>query len=144
MKFRDFLLNESEHTVQPGTKAELITIIEKTIKEKGNKCDLNFIDTSKITDMSGLFKNSKFNGNITEWDTSNVTDMSEMFMGTYYFNQPIGKWNTSKVKNMSGMFCGAVKFNKPIGNWDTSKVTDMTWMFDHSGLKGNEPNWYAD
>lgn len=65
MKFRDFLLNESEHTVQPKTKKELQKIIENEIKERGTTCNLNFIDTSKITDMSELFKNSKFNGDIT-------------------------------------------------------------------------------
>ena len=81
-------------------KKELQKIIKDTIREQGPRCDLNFIDTSLITDMSRLFKNFKFNGNITGWDTSNVTDMSEMFMGAKSFNQTIGKWDTSRVKNM--------------------------------------------
>lgn len=34
--------------------------------------DLNFIDTSLIKDMSRLFKNSEFNGDISKWDVSNV------------------------------------------------------------------------
>ena len=37
---------------QPKTKDELKKIIEDTIKEQGNNCDLNFIDTSLIKDMS--------------------------------------------------------------------------------------------
>ena len=52
-------MTESEYTVQPKTKKELKEIIEKTIKEKGLECDLNFIDTSLIDDMSELFKDSK-------------------------------------------------------------------------------------
>ena len=58
MNFKYFLndLDEaSKTTVQPKTKDELKKIIEDTIKEQGNNCDLNFIDTSLIKDMSGLF-----------------------------------------------------------------------------------------
>ena len=62
--------NESCYTVCPTTKEELKEIIKKTIKEKDNKCDLNFIDTSKITDMSFLFSPggggfNKFDGDIS-------------------------------------------------------------------------------
>ena len=65
--------NESGYTVCPTTKEELKEIIKKTIKEKDNKCDLNFIDTSKITDMSFLFSPggggfNKFDGDISKWD----------------------------------------------------------------------------
>ena len=143
MKFREFLLNESEK-VQPKNKKELQEIIRKAIKENGPKCDLNFIDTSKITDMSKLFKNSKFNGNITGWDTSNVTDMRDMFMGAESFNQPIGDWNTSRVTDMAWMFNDAKSFNQLIDNWDTSRVTDMDAMFGKSGLEGIEPDWYKE
>ena len=41
--------------------------------------DLQFICTSKVTDMSEMFFTSKFNGDISKWDVSNVTDMSGMF-----------------------------------------------------------------
>jgi len=38
--------------------------------------NFNWIDTSKITDMSKLFMdNSYFNGHIELWDVSNVTNM---------------------------------------------------------------------
>lgn len=56
MKFTEYLrLNESTSTVQPKTKKELQSIIKDTISKEGPECDLNFIDTSLITDMSLLF-----------------------------------------------------------------------------------------
>ena len=79
MKFK-YCLNESvKTTVQPKTKDELKKIIEDTIKEQGYNCDLNFIDTSKITDMCYLFYNIKFNGDISKWDVSKVEDMEYVF-----------------------------------------------------------------
>jgi hypothetical protein len=44
-----------EKKVQPKTKKELKTLINKTIKKQGYVCDLNFIDTSLIIDISFLF-----------------------------------------------------------------------------------------
>ena len=41
--------------MKPTTKRELKKIIEETIKKEGNNCDLNFIDTSNIEDMSFMF-----------------------------------------------------------------------------------------
>ena len=74
-----YYLNEAANTVQPKNKDELKKIIEDTIKEQGNKCDLNFIDTSLIKDMSALFSESNFNGDISKWDVSNVKKMRGMF-----------------------------------------------------------------
>ena len=64
MTFIEYL-SESETKVQPKTKEELKKLIENTIKENGIKCDLNFIDISLITDMSGMFDGSRFNGDIS-------------------------------------------------------------------------------
>ena len=58
----------STHSCQPKTKEELKEIIKERIDKDGPDCDLNDIDTSLITDMSGLFSDSVFNGNISYWD----------------------------------------------------------------------------
>ena len=65
--------------VQPKNRKELVKIIEDTIKKEGSNCNLNFIDTSCIKDMSYLFSDNKFNGDILEWDVSNVDNMRVMF-----------------------------------------------------------------
>ncbi len=157
-------LHESEYTVRPETRNKLIDIIEETIEEQGNNCDLNFIDTSLITDMSRLFSNfaefngdisgwdvsnvkkmnrmfygSKFTGDISKWDISSVEDMHEMFMNSK-FNGDISKWNTSKVKYMSFIFKRS-KFNGDISKWNTSKVVDMEAMFCGSKFTGDISRW---
>ena len=99
MNFKYFLNETVESvktTVQPKTKDELKKIIADTIKEQGFNCDLNFIDTSKITDMSYLFYNVKFNGDISKWDVSKVEDMEGMFFYSK-FNGDISKWDVSNV-----------------------------------------------
>lgn len=97
--------------VIPETKEELESIIEKELKRQGTDVDLNFIDTSKITDMSYLFINlGRRNLKIDKWNTSNVTNMRCMFCCAFNFNSDLSKWNVLNVKNMHYMFHGATKF----------------------------------
>jgi surface protein len=63
-----------------------------------NNEDLRFICTTKITDMSGMFYDSQFNGDISNWDVSNVTNMSVMFEYSQ-FNGDISNWDVSNVRD---------------------------------------------
>ena len=95
-----------------------------------NDENLQYVNTTFVTDMSRLFKDKQnTNGDITKWDTSNVTRMDEMFYGTTTFNQDIGDWNVPKVTTMAEMFRGATTFNQDIGDWNVSEVTTMAEMF---------------
>jgi surface protein len=127
-------------TLFPKSRGELIKMIRSEMLEKGNNCSLNHIDTSKITDMSTLFFNSYFNGDISDWDVSNVEDMYGMFRGAKFFNGDISKWNVGKVTDMSYMFSKSV-FNGDISKWNVSKVTDMSYMFDNSKFNQDISNW---
>ena len=142
--------------IQPKNKTELQKLIKETIEKNGTNCDLNFIDVSRITDMSNLFKSSwldnidisKFDGNISSWDVSNVTNMHGMF-SSCKFNGDISKWNVSKVTDMSEMFKGVSDpfcpdknpFNGDISLWDVSNVTNMSEMFYDSQFNGDISNW---
>ena len=113
----------------PETKEELKDIILQRIEAEGNKVDLNDIDVSEITDMSELFRETNFNGDISKWDVSNVTNMCAMFCACEAFNQDISGWDVSNVTDMSYMFWGCKSFNQDISKWNVSNVTDMSYMF---------------
>lgn len=145
---------------RPKTKEELRKLIKKELKRQGPDADLNFIDTSKITDMSELFEglyvgnikidkwdvsnvtnmgnmfryNPEFNADLSNWNVSKVTNMYAMFYKAKKFNSALSKWDVSKVRVMRGMFNGASSFNGDISKWNVSKVKDMGWMFYYASL----------
>ena len=47
-----------------NSKKELKELIKQRIAEQGPSCDLNDIDVSKVTDMSYLFFETSFDGDI--------------------------------------------------------------------------------
>ena len=124
---------------KPRNNEDLKEIIPVIISLLGNACNLNWIDVSDITNMHGLFKDSKFHGNISAWDVSNVVDMSEMFKNSR-FNGDIDNWDVFNVRNMHGMFDHSV-FNKPLRNWDVHHVTDMSEMFKYADFNQDISDW---
>ena len=125
-------------------KEELKKLIKQRIEVLGPNCDLNDIDVSHITDMSGIFRSSTFNGDISAWDVSNVTNMRGMFQYSD-FNGDISNWDTSNVKDMRGIFYGSI-FKGDISKWDTSSVEDlrdMLTVFYEPPLYGKGSDWYG-
>lgn len=162
---KEQLVEESElDDLRPDNREELEELISQRIEQYGPKCNLNDIDVSKITDMSFLFCDMTFDGDISKWDVSKVKNMSSMFAGSTFngdlskwdvsrvenmnsmfsyssFNGDISKWDVSKVKNMISMFYDS-KFAGDISRWDVSNVKRMHNMFKDSPLEGREPSWY--
>ena len=133
LKIGNNLSEWSAYSCQPKTKAELKKIINDRISKEGNDCDLNDIDTSLITDMSGLFMLSNFNGDISKWNVSKVEDMSCMFADSK-FNGDISKWDVSNVATISSMFYGA-NFNQDISKWNINKNCYAIGMFTDCSIK---------
>ena len=131
--------NEQQFKYHPKDRDELMALVERLLEERGEEADLNDIDTSEITNMSGLFLYEVFTGDISKWDVSNVQDMSNMFESSI-FNGDISNWDVSNVTNMKGMFLES-QFNGDISKWDVSNVKDMSGMFEDSPLEDNPPKW---
>ena len=123
----------------PISRQDLDTMI-------ANGEDVTNVNTSGITDMSGLFKGeSDFNQDISDWDVSNVKTMAAMFDGADAFNQDISAWDVSNVTDMSYMFYptdgGPTAFNQDLP-WDVSNVTNMKGMFGYaSSFNGDISKW---
>ena len=110
------VIKKSNYNYFLQTKKELKLIIEKRIRDEGNEIDLNDIDTSNITDMSSLFEQTSFNGDISKWNVSNVTNMFAMFADCRLFNQTISDWDVSNVTDMNYMFSNCSSFNQDISS----------------------------
>ena len=54
-------------------QVHLASIIGKEMQDHGNACSLNHVDISNITDLSNVFEDLPFVGDISQWNTSNVT-----------------------------------------------------------------------
>lgn len=117
--------------LRPKSKDELRSLIEQEIKQQGADADLNFIDTSLITDMSELFKDLTIrNIEIDRWDVSNVTNMNSMFAYCRKFEGTgLEKWDVSNVRDMSSMFQECKNFNGDLSGWKLPKITSLYLTF---------------
>lgn len=126
-------------TIVANDKEHLQSLIRDCMAVGGDRCDLNHIDVSQITDMANLFHKSTFDGDISRWDVSNVTNMRVMF-GYSRFQGDLSRWNVANVTDMDGMFWDSV-FNGDISRWDVSNVTTMRTMFYKSKFTGDVSSW---
>ena len=118
--------------VQPTKRDDLRSIIKKELEYQGPDADLNFIDTSLITDMYELFYQLDIrNIKIDQWDVSNVTDMYGMFYNCKNFNCDLSSWDVSKVGNMRIMFADCHEFESDLSSWDVSNVSSKAVMFEN-------------
>ena len=96
--------------------------------------DLSMIDTSKVTDMSYMFRQcSNLTAlDVSNFDTSKVTDMSYMFSNCEKLTAlDVSSFNTSAVTDMNGMFnfCSSLTA-LDVSNFNTSNVARMSDMFN--------------
>ena len=96
---------------------------------------LNWIDTSEVTSMDFLFRNSYFNGDISKWNVSKCKDFTSMFGSNAYFNGDISGWDMSSAENTSYMFDYAESFNQDISKWKISPKCNTEKMFNECPIK---------
>ena len=96
--------------------------------------DVSGFNTSKVIDMAEMFNecNSLTELDVSGFDTSNVTNMAFMFGNAYSLTElDLSGFDTSKVIDMSGMFVSCFSLAElDVSGFDTSNVTNMAFMFD--------------
>lgn len=81
--------------------------------------------------LGGLFMESNLHeGNLNEWDVSAVTNMEGIFFNSKY-KSPLDKWDVSSVINMRYAFYGS-KYDNLIENWNFSSVDNAESAFEES------------
>jgi hypothetical protein len=100
-------------------KKHLKKLITKEMENHGLCCDLNHLDVSGIQDMSSLFSESHFNGDISRWDGSSVKNMDWIFEESF-FNGGVSKWRVSNVLSRRWMFCDS-EFKGDLRPWCLTK-----------------------
>ncbi len=95
--------------------------------------DLNSWDTSNVTDMHWMFKDScnLTNLHIDKWDTSKVRRAPMMFWGCEKLEElDVSKWNLESLYSATGMFAGCESLKKlDVSNWNVSNVLYASSMF---------------
>ena len=135
--------NSKSLRVRPTSKEQLRSIVQDEVRRQGSDADLNFIDTSLITDMSSLFtdlhpKNIK----VDEWDVSNVTNMRQLFMNCGDLVANLSAWDVSNVTDMYAMFFNCYSFNSDLSDWDVGNVKNTRYMFYRCyALNTDLSNW---
>ncbi len=94
---------------------------------------LDLLDTSRVVDMSNMFRNTyglagKYL-NLSSFDTSNVVSMKSMFedCGASIIN--LLSFDTTNVQSMRFMFDGCQALTLDLYNFNTPNLTDMYGMF---------------
>ena len=122
-----------------ATNENIKQLVKEGIEKYGPKADLNYIDTSAVTDMSHLFSWGKFNGDISKWNVSNVINMERMFSYSL-FNGDISEWDVRNVVYMEHMFRNS-KFNADISKWKTYNLCNTKEMFYNSLFNQDINKW---
>ena len=78
----------------------------------------------RVTDMSSMFEDTLFSGDLSGWNTAKVTSFARMFADNLAVQDPgLSTWKTANALDMWGFFDGCVNFRGDVSNFDTSKVT---------------------
>jgi len=96
---------------------------------------LNGWNVSNVQRFNGIFRNTPFNQDISNWNMSSATRVDQMFFDATEFNQNIGGWTLSNCTNMGYLFFNCDAFDQDISGWDINQVSAFTsFMQSATGL----------
>ena len=144
--------NPDAHNMFVGTGYYSSEPLLEKIYDSASPSTPYFFNTSKSTDISGMFQYLELsslgipfdctNGNGVSpfglMDTSSVTRAENVFSHCKYVDLTgIENWDMSHVKSISGMFeyCNYMDFS-PITNWNPHNVEDVSRLFYNFNYEG--------
>ncbi len=118
------------------------------------------LNTRELTTFYEMFKDSLFDGNLSNWKLNYVLDMTRMFQGATEFkgdgeNEGDGEslvWNVVSVSKLDGMFQQAISFNGDLSGWDVEnheeepegwRVGATNWI-GRAFCNDGQPRWGTD
>lgn len=114
-------------------------LVAQAMVEHGPNCDLNRINVSRVTDFSDIFRDSAFNGDISQWTPTSAMCMNQMFEYSP-FNGDISEWRMPNLRATIGMFQKSA-FNGDLSQWSFPALTSADSMFAYSAFNGDISNW---
>ena len=131
-----FDLSQEHNTIELFWEYTFISSFKEMFKEIKNiiSIDLSYFDTSKITDMYGMFNDCSLLQfiNFTNIDTSSVINMGCMFCHTTLTSLDLSYFNTSSVQSMKYMFYYCINLKTlNLSNFNTKSVIHMNYMFSN-------------
>ena len=80
----------------------------------------DYPNISSVTNLFGLFQQSSFNSDMSNWvfnTTGSTSNIGRMFYVNSSFNQDVSSWNVSGFNKFNDMFRSASSFSKNLSNW---------------------------
>lgn len=106
-------------------ESTLRAAVKRAINTYGPAVDLNAIDVSKVENFDGLFKDTRFCGDISRWNMARAKSAVEMFAGTP-FNGDVSQWDVGtliRIGKTNGMFDNQ-HFAQDLSSWHIGDVRE--------------------
>ena len=97
-------------------------------------------DLSSVLSIRRMFRQSDFNGKVSNWNVSNVQNFSEFLLFCENFNKPIGFWDTSSGTDFGGML-RETAYNQTLVNFVTGSATQLDFMFNGTPFDQDISSW---
>ncbi len=131
-------LNLSNWKFNDNIAPSFITKTSLNYANELNNLQLENVDTSNVTNMSGMFTglSGVTNLDLSSFDTDSVTNVKDMFSGMTNLQElNLNNWKfndniASKFSNNTMLRYDENLNSLSLNNVDTSNVTDMSYMFD--------------
>ena len=114
------------------------------IKRGGPAVDLNHIDVGGVDTFDGLFKDTGFCGDVSQWNMSQAKSAVEMFAGTP-FNSDVSRWDVAVLlrrNKTQGMFTDT-PFSQDLTMWRIAGVRENFQAGTLAAFTRNTALWAA-